>query len=100
MVSTVMVGVLVALVPGLVTGWVLGGLAGWVMRRDDYCRHPAPPPVPAVVPVVGERLASRVVPAVVIVHVHQGAALPERWSPAGMDPGRVLELASRWSGEG
>jgi hypothetical protein len=94
--STLLAGVLVTLVPGLVIGCALGGVTGWVLRRNDYCRHPAPPPPPpAVVPVVSERVPpplSPMAPTVLIVHVHPGAALLDAWGPLGVIEGLVREL--------
>lgn len=91
--SVFMAGVVVALVPGLVTGWVLAGLLGWAMRRDSYCRHRVPAPV--MVAVVGERVAPSVAPTVVTVRVHPSAVLPQDWSPARVVAGRVLDLPTQ-----
>ncbi|MGB6165770.1 MAG: hypothetical protein WCF33_05305 [Pseudonocardiaceae bacterium] len=88
--SVFMAGVVVMLVPGLVTGWVLAGVLGWVMRRHDYCRHRVPAPV--MVRVVGERVSPAVVPTVITVHVHPDAALAQRWSSARVVEGRVLDF--------
>jgi hypothetical protein len=91
--SVFMAGVVVALVPGLITGWVLAGLLGWAMRWDDYCRHRVPAPVMAGV--VGERVPPPVTPTVVTVHVHPSAELLRDWSPARVVAGRVLDLPTQ-----
>ena len=72
-------GVLVTLVPGLVTGWVVGGLVGWVMRRDDCCRHPRPGPV--MVPLV---------PSVIAVCVRPDTGFSPGWPAVRLVEGRVL----------
>lgn len=88
MMSVFLAGFLVTLIPGLITGWVLAGLMGWAMRRDDYCRHRVPAPVMARG--IGERVSPPVAPIVVTVRVLPETALPEGWSPARVVEGRVV----------
>jgi hypothetical protein len=91
--SVFMAGVVVMLVPGLITGWVLAGVMGWVMRRHDYCRHRVPAPV--MVPVVGGRVSPSIAPTVITVHVHPDTALTPGWSSARVVEGRVLSFPTR-----
>lgn len=64
-----MIGAMLAIVPGLITGWLLFTLVGWLMKRDDYTRHryePAPALAPAPVRVTADRVPA---PAPVVVNV-------------------------------
>ncbi len=71
------IGMVLTMLPGMITGYLLFIPVGVLMRRDDYCRHPqrastavpAPSPVPAV--------AQRVTQPPVVVNLHL-SGLPQR----------------------
>jgi hypothetical protein len=56
-------GVMLSILPGLITGWIVWGLVGASMAANSHCRHPHSIPTAITPPAVHVVAAERVMPA-------------------------------------
>jgi hypothetical protein len=95
-----LLGVVLSITPGLITGWIIWSIIGGLMNHYSYCRHPASEQitVAASIPAIVQRVHTEPSAVFSATHAAQPAIPHVVVTPVLMPLGAPLQALPQWPG--